>query len=263
MDQKKALMERIRLFVLDLDGTVYLGDRLLPGAADFITTAKKKGRQVLFFTNNTSRSPMEYVERLTRMGIPVTRGDILTAGDVTVHYLKTCRPGKSVCLLGVPALRQSFLEAGIPLTEAQPDLVVVGFDKTLTYERLERACTYLRRGAEFLATHPDINCPTEAEPIPDCGAICAAITASTGLTPHALGKPAPETVALVESFSGLPREAIAFVGDRLYTDVACGTKNGAIGILVMTGETTPEMLSESSFTPDAVFPSLGAMAPLL
>ena len=206
---------------------------------------------------------MEYVERLTRMGIPVTRGDILTAGDVTVHYLKTCRPGKSVCLLGVPALRQSFLEAGIPLTEAQPDLVVVGFDKTLTYERLERACTYLRRGAEFLATHPDINCPTEAEPIPDCGAICAAITASTGLTPHALGKPAPETVALVESFSGLPREAIAFVGDRLYTDVACGTKNGAIGILVMTGETTPEMLSESSFSPDAVFPSLGAMAPLL
>ena len=109
MDQKKALMERIRLFVLDLDGTVYLGDRLLPGAADFITTAKEKGRRVLFFTNNTSRSPMEYVERLTRMGIPVTRGDILTAGDVTVHYLKTCRPGKSVCLLGVPALRQSFL----------------------------------------------------------------------------------------------------------------------------------------------------------
>ena len=117
MDQKKALMERIRLFVLDLDGTVYLGDRLLPGAADFITTAKEKGRRVLFFTNNTSRSPMEYVERLTRMGIPVTRGDILTAGDVTVHHLKTCRPGKSVCLLGVPALRQSFLEAGIPLTE--------------------------------------------------------------------------------------------------------------------------------------------------
>jgi len=263
MEQNKALLERIRLFVLDLDGTIYLGDRLLPGAAEFITTAKEKGRQVLFFTNNTSRSPMEYVERLSRMGIPVTREDILTAGDVTIHYLQTHCAGQSVYLLGVPALRQSFAEAGISLTEEQPDLVVVGFDKTLTYERLEKACIYLRRGAHFLATHPDINCPTEAEPIPDCGAICQAITASTGFMPHSLGKPAAETVELVEAVSGLPREDIAFVGDRLYTDVACGTQNGACGILVMTGETTPEMLAESSFFPDAVFPSLGAMAPLL
>lgn len=263
MEQNKALLECIRLFVLDLDGTIYLGDRLLPGAAEFITTAKEKGRQVLFFTNNTSRSPMEYVERLSRMGIPVTREDILTAGDVTIHYLQTHCAGQSVYLLGVPALRQSFAEAGISLTEEQPDLVVVGFDKTLTYERLEKACIYLRRGAHFLATHPDINCPTEAEPIPDCGAICHAITTSTGFAPRSLGKPAAETVELVEAVSGLPREAIAFVGDRLYTDVACGTQNGACGILVMTGETTPEMLAESSFSPDAVFPSLGAMAPLL
>ena len=204
---------------------------------------------MLFFTNNTSRSPMEYVERLSRMGIPVTREDILTAGDVTIHYLQTHCAGQSVYLLGVPALRQSFAEAGISLTEEQPDLVV--------------ACIYLRRGAHFLATHPDINCPTEAEPIPDCGAICQAITTSTGFMPHSLGKPAAETVELVEAVSGLPREAIAFVGDRLYTDVACGTQNGACGILVMTGETTPEMLAESSFFPDAVFPSLGAMAPLL
>lgn len=145
MEQNKALLERIRLFVLDLDGTIYLGDRLLPGAAEFITTAKEKGRRVLFFTNNTSRSPMEYVERLSRMGIPVTREDILTAGDVTIHYLQTHCAGQSVYLLGVPALRQSFAEAGISLTEEQPDLVVVGFDKTLTYERLEKACIYLRR----------------------------------------------------------------------------------------------------------------------
>lgn len=153
MEQNKALLERIRLFVLDLDGTIYLGDRLLPGAAEFIATAKEKGRQVLFFTNNTSRSPMEYVECLSRMGIPVTREDILTAGDVTIHYLQTHCAGQSVYLLGVPALRQSFAEAGIPLTEEQPDLVVVGFDKTLTYERLEKACIYLRRGAPF-PRHP-------------------------------------------------------------------------------------------------------------
>ena len=139
MEQNCSLLQKIRLFVLDLDGTVYLGDRLLEGAADFIASAKEKGRRILFFTNNTSRSPLEYVERLTRMGIPVTRADILTAGDVTLHYLQTHCAGQSVYLLGVPALRQSFLEAGIPLTEEQPDLVVVGFDKALTYERLEKA----------------------------------------------------------------------------------------------------------------------------
>lgn len=126
---------------------------LLPGAAEFITTAKEKGRQVLFFTNNTSRSPMEYVERLSRMGIPVTREDILTAGDVTIHYLQTHCAGQRVYLLGVPALRQSFTDAGIPLTEEQPDLVVVGFDKTLTYERLEKACIYLAPGRPF-PRHP-------------------------------------------------------------------------------------------------------------
>ena len=263
MEQNAALLQKIRLFVLDLDGTVSLGDRLLPGAAEMIARARSLGRRILFFTNNTSRSPLEYVERLNRMGLAVTRADILTAGDVTVHYLRQHHPGARVFLLGVPALRESFAAGGIRLVEEDPDLVVAGFDKTLTYERLEKACIFLRRGAGFLATHPDINCPTEAEPIPDCGAICAAITASTGRAPRCLGKPAAETVELVEAVSGLRRESIAFVGDRLYTDVACGTRNGALGILVMTGETTPDMLAESSFSPDAVFPSLGAMAPLL
>ena len=263
MEQNAALLQKIRLFVLDLDGTVSLGDRLLPGAAEMITRARSLGRRILFFTNNTSRSPLEYVERLNRMGLAVTRADILTAGDVTVHYLRQHHPDARVFLLGVPALRESFAAGGIRLVEEDPDLVVAGFDKTLTYERLEKACVFLRRGAGFLATHPDINCPTEAEPIPDCGAICAAITASTGRTPRCLGKPAAETVELVEAVSGLRRESIAFVGDRLYTAVACGTRNGALGILVMTGETTPDMLAESSFSPDAVFPSLGAMAPLL
>ena len=263
MEQNAALLQKIRLFVLDLDGTVSLGDRLLPGAAEMITRARALGRRILFFTNNTSRSPLEYVERLNRMGLAVTRADILTAGDVTVHYLRQHHPDARVFLLGVPALRESFAAGGIRLVEEDPDLVVAGFDKTLTYERLEKACVFLRRGAGFLATHPDINCPTEAEPIPDCGAICAAITASTGRTPRCLGKPAAETVELVEAVSGLRRQSIAFVGDRLYTGVACGTRNGALGILVMTGETTPDMLAESSFSPDAVFPSLGAMAPLL
>lgn len=263
MADRKQLLEEIRLFVLDLDGTVYLGDRLLPGVPHFLERARETGRRILFFTNNTSRNPQEYIEKLGRMGIVISRQEIMTAGDVTIRFLRHSYPGKSVFLLGVSALRQSFLEAGIPLTEESPDLVVAGFDKTLTYERLEKACTFLRRGAEFFATHPDINCPTEAEPIPDCGAICAAITASTGFLPKALGKPAAETVEMVLEATGCRREEIAFVGDRLYTDVACGTKNGAKGLLVLTGETTREDLSHATFTPDGVYESLEEIGRLL
>ena len=263
MTDKMELLKRTKLFVLDMDGTFYLGNQILPGAADFLKAVEKAGKQYLFFTNNSSRSPRDYMAKLEKMGCPITRDQIMTSGDVTIRYLQTHYPEKTVYLVGTPPLVESFQEAGIHLVNEKPDIVVIGFDTTLTYEKLSNACTFIWEGALFLATHLDINCPTEAEPIPDCGAICQAITTSTGFMPHSLGKPAAETVELVEAVSGLPREAIAFVGDRLYTDVACGTQNGACGILVMTGETTPEMLAESRFSPDAVFPSLGAMAPLL
>lgn len=263
MGDRKTILSNVRLFVLDLDGTVYLGDRLIKGVPEFLRRARETGRQILFFTNNTSRSPMEYVEKLGRLGIPVTRQDIMTAGDVTIRFLKRHRPGQSVFLLGVPSLRESFLREGIPFSEKEPDIVLTAFDKTLTYERLEHACVFLRRGAEFLATHPDINCPTEQEPIPDCGAICAAITASTGRVPKTLGKPAPETVEAVLAATGFGREEVAFVGDRLYTDVACGTKNGAKGLLVLTGESTLGDVAESDFKPDGVYQSLGEIGTLL
>lgn len=262
-DLRKEQLQKIDLFVLDLDGTVYLGEQLIPGAMEFICRAKAEGRRILFFTNNTSRSPMEYVERLCGMGIPVTRQDIMTAGDVTVSYLLSHHKGESVYLLGVPSLREEFAAADIPLVEEAPDLVVVGFDKTLTYDRLLNACVFLRRGAKFYATHPDINCPTEAEPIPDCGAICAAITLSTEKEPIALGKPSAATIEAVCAASGVAKERIAFVGDRLYTDVACGVQNGANGFLVLTGETTRAMLKNAAVTPHAVFESLGEMAELL
>lgn len=263
MENRAAVLQDIRLFVLDLDGTVYLGERLLPGVLNFLEKARMQGRRVLFFTNNTSRSPEEYIEKLGRMGITITREDIMTAGDVTIRYLNRYHPAKKVYLLGVPSLTESFAAGGIALTKDEPEIVVVGFDKTLTYEKLEHACTALRRGAMFLATHPDINCPTEAEPIPDCGAFCAAITASIGQKPKALGKPAAETVEMICEKTGIPREEIAFVGDRLYTDVACGTLNGARGLLVLTGETSRADLAEAAFTPDGIYESLGEIGTLM
>ena len=142
-------------------------------------------------------------------------------------------------------------------------MVVIGFDTTLTYEKLSKACTFIREGAVFLATHLDINCPTETGFIPDCGSFCAAISLSTGKQPKYLGKPFAETVEMVLDKTGYSAGEVAFVGDRLYTDVATGVKNGAAGILVLTGETHLEDVAASDVQPDAIFASLGEMGQAL
>lgn len=259
-DRKKELLQEIELFVLDMDGTFYLGDKILDGALGFLEKVLERGKRFMFFTNNSSKSPELYIEKLKRMNCHITRNEIMTSGDVTIAYLQRTFPGKTVYLMGTPALKQSFLEAGIPLVEDQPDIVVIGFDMTLTYHRLQQACTFIRGGAEFLATHMDINCPTENGMIPDCGAMCRAIAASTGREPRFLGKPGKETLEMILKEKGCRKEKTAFVGDRLYTDVATGVKNGAKGILVLSGETKAGDLTCSQVQPDGVFLSLKEMA---
>lgn len=254
-------LDYIDLFVLDMDGTFYLGEQMIEGSLDFLAEVKKTGKRAIFFTNNSSKDKKLYVEKLARMGCFVGEQDIMTSGDVTIAFLKKERPGKKVYLVGTPALERSFIQAGIELSgrDEQCDIVVVGFDMTLTYEKLERACTFIRNGAEFVATHPDINCPTENGFIPDCGAFIAAISLSTGVKPRILGKPYTETADMVASVYNTEKKHIAFVGDRLYTDVACGVNNGATGILVLSGETRPEDLAVSETRPDFVFDRLSSM----
>ena len=241
MTDKMELLKRTRLFVLDMDGTFYLGDRILPGAAEFLQAVKAAGKEYLFFTNNSSRSPRDYMAKLARMGCPITRDEIMTSGDVTIRYLLTHCPDKTVYLVGTPPLMESFAEAGIRLVNEKPDLVVIGFDTTLTYEKLSKACTFIREGASF----------------------CAAISLSTGKQPKYLGKPFAETVEMVLDKTGYSAAEVAFVGDRLYTDVATGVKNGAAGVLVLTGETHPEDVAGSDVQPDAIFASLGEMGQAL
>ena len=242
-----------------MDGTFYLGDRRIDGALDFIHKVKETGRDFIFFTNNSSKNGSMYIEKLAAMDCPITKDRIMTSGDVTAAYLKSKYPGKKVYLVGTPALEAVFREEGICLTEEKPEVVVIGFDMTLTYEKLERACTYIREGAVFLATHKDINCPTETGFIPDCGAICAAITLSTGVLPRYLGKPCRETLDMVLQRTGYNKDEIAFVGDRIYTDVATGVNNGALGILVLSGETKRADIAASEVQPDGVFESLKEM----
>lgn len=260
---KRELLSQTKLFVLDLDGTFYLGSQILDGSLEFLHQTERLGKQFVFFTNNSSRSSKSYMDKLAAMGCRITREQILTSGDVMIEYLKRFHAGERVYLLGTPDLEENFRENGIRLTETMPDVVVVGFDLTLTYEKLERACTYIRNKAAFLATHLDINCPTADGFIPDCGAMCAAIALSTGKKPKYVGKPFPETVDMILARTGVPRERISFVGDRLYTDVKTGVANGACGILVLSGETKAEDIASSEIQPDAVFAGLGEMAEAL
>ena len=254
-------LEKVRLFVLDMDGTFYLGDQMIPGSMEFLKTVKETGRNYLFFTNNSSKTSQNYIEKLGKMGCSIGPSDIMTSGDVTIAYLNTHYKGKKVYLMGTKALCASFEEAGIRLVEdEQPDVAVAAFDMELTYEKLTKLCDYVRNGAVFLATHLDINCPTETGFIPDCGAFCAAISLSTGREPKYLGKPFGETVEMILQRTGLKREEIAFVGDRLYTDVATGVNNGAMGILVLSGETKLSDVEDSAVKPDFIFQDLREIA---
>ncbi len=260
MQHSKLLLQDIELFVLDMDGTFYLGESILEGSLEFIERLRSTGRRFLFFTNNSSRLAGHYRQKLAGMGCKVEEGDILTSGDVTTRFLQAHYSGRRVYLLGTPQLEAGFSVAGIQLVHHDPHMVVVGYDTTLTYEKLEKACRFIRGGAEFIATHPDINCPTEQGFVPDCGAMCALITSSTGRQPRYMGKPYAETVALVQQHTGVAPSRMAFVGDRLYTDVATGVNNGAKGFLVLTGEAKREDVQTSKVKPTAIFASLGEMA---
>ncbi len=257
------LLQKTKMFVLDMDGTFYLGDRILDGALSFIDIVKKKSKDFIFFTNNASTRPEAYIEKLGKMGCVISRDKILTSGDVMISFLKNKYPDKKVYLLGTRPLIESFEDEGIELTDEEPDIVVASFDKTLTYEKLTKACTFIRNGAEFLATHMDINCPIEGGFIPDCGAICAAISSSTGVNPKYVGKPFKETLDMIVERTGYNKKDITFVGDRLYTDVAIGVNNGANGVLVLSGETKIEDIERSKIKPDAVYDSIYEMGKLM
>ena len=249
----------IRLFLLDMDGTVYLGSRLLPGSLDFLRYLGETGRDHLFLTNNSSRNAEYYAQKLTKLGWPAQPDEILTSGEATALYLGGLKPAARVYLLGTPDLETEFAAHGFVLTDENPDYVVLGFDMTLTYDKLVRACDLVRGGVPFIATHPDLNCPTETGYIPDCGAMTALITASTGVTPKVIGKPNREIIDAMFRKKPVRRDQVAMVGDRLYTDIVMGHNAGVTSVLVLSGEAKEADISAAPVKPDHVAGGLGAL----
>lgn len=254
----------VKLFLLDMDGTFYLGDRLIEGSLSFIDRVQKTGRDFLFLTNNSSHNAAFYVERLHRMGLGVPRSKILTSGEATCEVISEKYPAKRAYVLGNEYLIEEFREAGIPVDDVNPEIAVIGFDTTLTYEKMRKICDLVRAGLPYIATHPDFNCPTENGFMPDIGAIIAFIEASTGRRPDLIvGKPNTGIVEAAVRRTHIVPAQMAMVGDRLYTDIETGIRSGMLSVLVMSGETTPEMLASSVTRPDYTFDRLCDMNPLL
>lgn len=259
----KHLLEEKRLFVLDMDGTFYLEDKPIDGALDFLDALKKKNKKFIFFTNNSSKSISDYIEKLVAMGVEADEKTILSSGSVTIDFLRRNRSEKKVFLIGTPSLMEGFIKEGINLTEESPDIVVLGFDTTLDYEKIYKGCTFIRDGAEFIATHPDLNCPVKGGMMPDTGSMIKMFSASTGVEPEIMGKPNSHTVEAIESITGIKREKMVFVGDRLETDIAIGIRNKASAVLVMTGATDHEILGASDIKPTFHVPSIASLIDMI
>lgn len=252
-DQTKT----IKALMLDMDGTFYMGDVLLPGALELLSFLNEKGLPFSFLTNNSSKSSSDYVKKLTRLGVKSEDARVYTSGDATVDYILREYTNKKVFLMGTQSLRESFLKAGVCLVEEDPDLVVLGYDTELTYPVLTRFCDFVRAGLLFLATHPDVNCPVLGGYAPDIGAMMAMIEASTGRKADLiLGKPNSGIVEGLAFKWGLRNEEILMVGDRLYTDVMMGKTAGVKTALVLTGEASREDLPSAEHQPDWVLEDL-------
>lgn len=264
MDNKIEVLKKVKCFVLDMDGTIYLGGKLIPGADEFIRCLEPFGLDHYFYTNNSSSNVPYYEEKLRKMQVPGGDGKVMNSNNVILRYLKKNKPDAKVFLLGTPMLRADFEDAGITLEENEPDLVIVGFDTTLVYDRLAKACSFIRNGVPVYGVNPDLNCPVEDGFIPDCGSIFALIKASTGVDPiEYFGKPSRRTLEYVLDVTGYKEEEVAFVGDRLYTDMAVTQGTKAQSLLVLSGESTLDDIPKYGIEPTAVFSSVDEIRALL
>ncbi len=254
LDYPARLRDRlsaIRTFAIDMDGTIYLGQELFPFTRRFLDELPARGRDFLFVTNNSSRSASDYRLKFRRMNLEAPIQKIYTSGDATIEYLRQSNLGRRLFVLGTRSLQESFLEARFEIDNVDPEVVVLGFDTTLSYEKLDAAARHIRRGLPFIATHPDLNCPIEAgDMMLDCGAMAAALSAATGRKPFYIGKPHAPMIQGILRRTGCRPEEIAFIGDRLTTDIQAGINHGIFSILVLTGETRREDLSASTIQPD-------------
>ena len=255
MDGLKEVLKRVKYILLDMDGTVYLGGRLIGEMDKTLDALRAAGKKLIYLTNNSSKSVENYYDKLKKMNLLKADDEVKTSGTAAIGFLKTERMGKTVRLLGTEGLKKEFVNSGINVIEnGVADVSVLAYDTELSYVKLCKFTDNLMENSEYIATHPDINCPSENYPLPDVGAFIELIKASTGRTPDKIiGKPyALFGTELMKEYNARPDEFM-MVGDRLYTDIACGINGGTDTCAVLTGETTREEIASSQYKPTYTF----------
>lgn len=252
------------VYIFDLDGTVYLGDALLPGAAQTIGRLRALGRRVLFLSNNPTRTRQAYAQRLAGMGLPTGAAEVINSSSVMVDFLQRRMPGARLFVVGESSLQEELQSGGFTLTEnaAEVDAVIASFDRTFDYRKLQIAFDAIRAGARFFATNADRYCPVPGGGQPDAAAMIAAIEASTGVPVEAVvGKPSRFMAEAILALAGAPPQRCLMIGDRLETDVLLGLEHGMDAALVLTGATAAEELAGAPIQPTYVIGSLAELLP--
>ncbi len=255
-----------KLFLLDMDGTIYLDNELFDGTTDFLAKVRKRGGKYVFMTNNSSKSVDKYIEKLASLGIESDSGDFLTSVDATVAFLKP-RNYRKIYAFGTASFREQLLSAGLPAVDRiegkgeDIDCLCMGFDTELSFRKLEDACILLGRSeVDYIATNPDLVCPTWYGYVPDCGSVSIMLENATKRKPRFIGKPEPEmALSAMAKFGFTPGETVV-VGDRLYTDIACGVNAGIDTAFVLSGEGTLDDIEKYGVTPDRVYKNIREMA---
>jgi len=257
-------------YIFDLDGTIYLGERLIDGARETVLGLRAAGKRVVFLSNKPLETREDYARKLTRLGIPTPAEEVINSSWVMARWLSSRAPGATVYVIGEPPLLDELRRAGLTVLEdptgryEQVQYVIAAFDRTFDYRKLDHALQAIRRGARFVATNADRTCPVEGGEIPDAAGVIGAIEGVTGKQVEAVtGKPSPIMVETVLSHLGLAAEACLMVGDRLETDMLMGLRAGMGTALVLTGVTRPEHLPHPEIRPHFVLESVGAIADAL
>lgn len=258
-DALRTKLSSVRHVALDMDGTIYLGSTVFPYTIPFLEKLDRMGIEYSFLTNNPTKSIDDYVAKLHGLGIPCRRDQMFSTATVTIGYIRRHYPeARRLFLLGTPSMISQFEEAGfVSCTddpEDVPDVVVAAFDMTLQYSRLCRCAWWISKGLPYVATNPDWVCPTDQPTVlVDCGSICKCLEGATGRVPDVfIGKPNPDILTGVLAVKGVKPSEAAIVGDRIYTDVKTGVNAGALGVLVLSGETTMDIVHDSDVVPSLI-----------
>lgn len=261
------MLKEQKLFLFDMDGTLYLGNQLYDFTKELLSTIREKGKKYLFMTNNSSKSVADYVKKLANLGIEATEDDFITSSQATSYYLKLHHANAKLYVCGTNSLKEELRKNGFVITEQldEVDCIVMGFDTELTFKKLEDVCKLLlsRSDIPYIATNPDYVCPTEFGSVPDCGSVCDMIYNATRRRPIVIGKPEALMPELAMRHHGYKKEETTVIGDRIYTDIKSGLKAGIHTILVLSGETTEAILEESKEKPHMVLQDAGEMIPMI